>query len=62
MSDTPAAPGALILSAGVRQPVTIFGQDGAELVVGFENLLDQTDPVFGPKPGRHVSISLRAWR
>jgi len=56
------APGALILSAGVRQPVTIFGQDGAELVVGLENLLDQTDPVFGPKPGRHVSINLRAWR
>jgi outer membrane receptor for ferrienterochelin and colicins len=56
------APGALILSAGVRQPVTIFGQDGAEFVVGLENLLDQTDPVFGPKPGRHVSINLRAWR
>ena len=56
------APGALILSVGVRQPVAIFGHDGAELVVGFENLLDQTDPLYGPKPGRHVSVNLRAWR
>jgi outer membrane receptor for ferrienterochelin and colicins len=66
MSERPlvdtVAPGALILSAGVRQPVTLFGQDGAELIVGLENLLDQTHPVFGPKPGRHVSINLRAWR
>ena len=56
------APGAVILAAGVRQPVPLFGTDGAELVVGLENLLDHTDPVFGPKPGRHVSVNLRAWR
>lgn len=52
------APAAFILSAGVRQ--TVF--DSAEFVVGFENLLDQTDPVFGPKPGRHISFNLRVWR
>ena len=60
------APAALILSAGLRQPVALFGgsdgTEGAELVLGLENLLDQTDPVFGPKPGRHISINLRAWR
>jgi hypothetical protein len=66
MSERPlvdaVAPGAVVLAAGVRQPISIFGDDGAELVVGLENLLDQTDPVFGPKPGRHVSVNLRAWR
>jgi len=56
------APGAVILSAGVRQPVRLPGhREGAEVVVGLENLLDHTDPVFGPKPGRHVSVNLRAW-
>ena len=52
------APAALILAAGVRQPIL----DHLEVVVGFENLLDQTDPVFGPKPGRHISINLRGWQ
>ncbi len=56
------APGAVIVSAGVRQPVRLPGhREGAELVLGLENLLDHTDPVFGPKPGRHLSVNLRAW-
>ena len=52
------APAALILAAGVRQPLG----NNLEVVVGFENLLDQTDAVFGPKPGRHISLNLRAWQ
>ena len=51
------APAALLLSAGVRQP--LFGH--SEVVLGFDNLLDQTDAVFGPKPGRHISLNLRVW-
>lgn len=51
------APGAVVLSAGVRQ--TLF--DAVELVVSVENLLDQTDAVFGPKPGRHLTLNLRVW-
>ncbi len=54
---TDTAPASLVLSAGVRQPLF----DHAEVVVGLENLLDQTDAVFGPKPGRHISINLRIW-
>ncbi|MDP2340009.1 MAG: TonB-dependent receptor [Deltaproteobacteria bacterium] len=61
MSERPlvvdVAPAALILAAGVRQPIL----QNMEVVVGFENLLDQSDPVFGPKPGRHISIGFRIW-
>lgn len=52
-----AAPGFVTWSAGVRQPVV----DVCELVVGVENILDAYDPLFGPKPGRHLTLGLRAW-
>ncbi|MBM4280753.1 MAG: TonB-dependent receptor [Deltaproteobacteria bacterium] len=55
------APPSAVLALGVRQPFPIGDDDGAELMVGVENLLDHTDPVFGPKPGRHVSVNLRVW-
>ena len=54
------APGSMVVSAGIRQPVVIGGANG-EVLVGLENLLDQTDPVFGPKPGRHATFQLRVW-
>jgi outer membrane receptor for ferrienterochelin and colicins len=56
-ADT-TAPGSLILATGVRQPIF----KAAELVVGLENLLDSYHPIFGPKPGRHASVSLRVWQ
>lgn len=52
------APGFVIVSAGVRQPIF----ENAEILVGLENLLDAYDPVFGPKPGRHATFSIRAWQ
>jgi outer membrane receptor for ferrienterochelin and colicins len=55
------APASAVLALGVRQPVAFPGGDGAEIVVGLENLLDQTDPVYGPKPGRHVTLNFRVW-
>ncbi len=65
MSERPlpdaVAPGSVVLACGVRQPIELGAGDGAELMVGLENLLDQTDPVYGPKPGRHVSVNLRVW-
>ena len=65
MSERPlgddVAPASAVLSAGVRQPVKLGDDDGAEIVVGLENLLDQTDAVYGPKPGRHLSVNLRVW-
>jgi hypothetical protein len=73
MSERPlvddVAPASALLSIGVRQPVRIGANgsggggddDGAEIVLAVENLLDQTDPVFGPKPGRHVTVNLRVW-
>jgi outer membrane receptor for ferrienterochelin and colicins len=53
-----SGPGSVILAAGVRQSLFETG----EFMVGLENLLDTYDPTFGPKPGRHVSVSLRVWQ
>jgi outer membrane receptor for ferrienterochelin and colicins len=55
------APASAVLALGLRQPIRFADDDGAELMVGVENLLDHTDPVYGPKPGRHVSVNLRVW-
>jgi hypothetical protein len=55
------APASAVLACGLRQPVRFGADDGAEIVVAVENLLDHTDPVYGPKPGRHVSVNLRIW-
>jgi len=51
------APAFFIWSAGVRQPFL----DHFEAIVGIENILDAYHPTFGPKPGRHLSINLRAF-
>lgn len=62
LSDRPVdvdvvAPGFVTWSAGVRQPLF----DALEIVVAVENILDAYHPVFGPKPGRHLTLGLRAW-
>lgn len=59
---TETAPGAVVFSFGVRQPVTIASQERAEVVVAVENVFDAGDPVFGPKPGRHLTFNLRVWQ
>ena len=41
--------------------VKSFEKVVCELVVGVENILDAYDPLFGPKPGRHLTLGLRAW-
>jgi outer membrane receptor for ferrienterochelin and colicins len=43
------------LGAGIRQDLFGYG----ELLLAFDNLLDTYDPRYGPKPGRHVTFSLR---
>lgn len=45
----------LLLSVGVHQQIW----DNADLLVTAVNLLDQYDPIFGPKPGMHVRSMLR---
>ena len=66
MSERPlvndVAPGSVVLAAGIRQPVSFGDGDHAEVVVGLENLLDQTNAQYGPRPGRHMTINLRVWR
>jgi hypothetical protein len=54
---TSVAPGFVTLATGIRQSIL----EHAEVVVGLENLLDAYDPIYGPKPGRHVSFQLRVW-
>jgi outer membrane receptor for ferrienterochelin and colicins len=51
------APGWVTLSTGVRQPLF----DSIEAVVALENILDAYDPIFGPKPGRTLMLSVRVW-
>jgi outer membrane receptor for ferrienterochelin and colicins len=51
------APSQYVLSAGVRQPFL----DHFEAMVAVENIFDSYDAVFGPKPGRHLSMLVRAW-
>lgn len=55
LGDGLVAPGYVLLGAGLSQPV----MDGVDLLASFENLLDTYDPVYGPKPGRHVNLTLR---
>ena len=66
MSERPVvndtAPGSVVLAAGIRQPFNFSTTDHAEVVVGLENLLDQTNAQYGPRPGRHVTVNLRVWR
>jgi outer membrane receptor for ferrienterochelin and colicin len=45
------------LAVGLRQPVLEHG----ELLVTLDNLLDSYHPTFGPKPGRSVMATFRAW-
>ena len=51
------APGHVTWSAGVRQPLF----QTMELVVGVDDILDAYDPVFGPKPGRTLTLGVRVW-
>lgn len=56
--QTVGAPAFAVASLGVRQPMGTH----AELMVGLENLFDQYDARYGPKPGRHASVNLRLWQ
>jgi outer membrane receptor protein involved in Fe transport len=49
------APASFVLAFGVRQPFL----EHYEAMVAVENILDAYDPIFGPKPGRHLSLLLR---
>lgn len=55
LDDTTKAPGFVRLGAGLSQPL------GEHLEVNalLDNLLDSYDPVYGPKPGRAIALSLR---
>lgn len=55
VDDTTKAPGFVRLGAGFAQPL------GEHLEVNalLDNLLDSYDPVYGPKPGRAIALSLR---
>lgn len=49
------APGFVKLGAGLSQRL----YDAVEVLASFDNLLDSYDPVYGPKPGRHVNVTVR---
>lgn len=49
------APAYILTGVGMRQPIG----DKLEVMVAFENLLDAYHPVYGPKPGTNVNMTLR---
>lgn len=51
------APGFVTLASGVRQPLF----ESVEIVAAVENILDAYDSQYGPKPGRHLTLSVRVW-
>lgn len=53
-SDSPAAPAYLLLGLGARWK----GEDGFGARLDVDNLLDQTNATWGPKPGLTVMLSL----
>ncbi len=55
LDDTDKAPGFVRLGAGFSQPIT----EHLEVNALLDNLLDSYDPVYGPKPGRAVALSIR---
>lgn len=55
LDDTREAPGFVRLGVGFSQPLT----EHLEVNALLDNLLDTYDPVWGPKPGRAIALSLR---
>jgi hypothetical protein len=55
-TDGLLAPGGLLLAMGMTQKLF----SNFDFTLNAENLLDVTDPRFGPKPGRYIQGSIRA--